>query len=636
MSASGDAKLVFFEFRKTTLVKEQPSPPPRRLRRQRRKASSAGLMSATNTYREVTVGAMALGVILGVLMTASFVYIGLKLGFGLPGSTVAAILGFALLRGVGRGILKRPGSGSIVENNINQTVASGINTASAGIVFTFPALLLLGEDFNPWTVIFAAIAGSFMGIVIIIPLRKQMLEIERLRFPTGIAVATILKSPGAGARKSMFLGIGFAASALITIATTKLHLIPETLHIGPAILNLFGGSSTSTSGIAFALTGTMLSVSMANFGAGLLSGRGGLPFLFGGILAWWVIGPMAVSAGWHGAQPGGEDLIWHVYGTMLRPTGIGILIGGALAGVVVAFPAIKGAISSLTAAARLAKESGGDADELSPKVLVIGLIASFLLLLVVAVYGTGNLGQSLVVATTGTLWLGLAGLIVAQATGATDISPLSGLALIAVTLMLLLTGGNVVVAVTLGVAVCVATNQCADMMTDLKTGHLVGSIPRRQQLVQFAVAWIGPAVAVGTTMLLWQAGEGGSNGFGPESTACVNKMAECLPAPQASVLQGMIDGVLSGNAPVDKYLAGAAVGGALALFPIGGLGVLIGLAMYLPFEITFGYGIGCLVSMGVEKLKGRRFIADVLIPLAAGLIVGEALTNLIFTAVDVL
>ncbi|MCA9581092.1 MAG: OPT/YSL family transporter, partial [Myxococcales bacterium] len=175
--------------------------------------------------------------------------------------------------------------------------------------------------------------------------------------------------------------------------------------------------------------------------------------------------------------------------------------------------------------------------------------------------------------------------------------------------------------------------QCADMMTDLKTGHLIGGVPRTQQLAQFGVAWIGPAIAVGTTMLLWSKGPGGTMGFGPESQACVDKASGCLPAPQASVLQSMIEGVLHGNAPIDKYVAGAAIGGGLALFPIAGLGVLVGLAMYLPFEITFGYGLGCLANMAMEKMKGRRFIGDVVVPLGAGLIIGEALTNLTLTMI---
>lgn len=590
-------------------------------------------------YREITVSAVVLGVVTGALMTAAFVYIGLKLGFGLSGSSVAAILGFALLRGVGRGVLRIRGAGSIVENNINQTIASGINTASSGVVFTFPALLLLGDqlvgELELWPILLAATAGSFMGVVVIIPLRKQMIEIERLRFPSGIAVATILRSPGAGAQKAIYLGVGFAIALILTLLTS-FELLPGTLPIGAWVQSALGVSSHGAG--ALALMGTALSLSMANVGAGLLSGRGGLPFALGGVFAWWIVGPIVVQLGW--APPvGGDELVGAVYGTMLRPTGIGILIGGALAGVIAAFPAIRGAFQSLSAASKLARQGGGQAEELSPRVLATGVVLAFAALLAVATTdartdaGTIDWGLAILVAVAGTLWLGLAGLIVAQATGATDISPLSGLALIAVTLMLALSGGNVLLAVTIGVAVCIATNQCGDMMTDLKTGHLIGGVPRRQQLVQMCVAWIGPAIAIGTTMLLWSSGPGGSGGFGPESAACVERTAECLPAPQAGVLQAMIESVLAGDAPLDKYAAGAVIGGGLALFPIGGLGVLVGLAMYLPFDITLGYGIGCLAHIGLDKLKGKRFIGDVVVPIAAGLIVGEALTSLTLTLV---
>ena len=589
--------------------------------------------ASTKGYREVTFAAVALGVIQGAVMTAAFVYIGLKLGFGLPGSTVAAIMGFALLRGVGRKALGIEGAGSIVENNINQTIASGINTASAGVVFTFPALYLLGlgDEIDFPIVILSAVAGSFMGIVVIIPLRKQMIEIERLKFPSGIAVATILKSPGAGMEKAVLLAVGFVVSLAITLAT-NFEILPETLEIGAWIRGLIDGPETGAGGIL--LAGTAISLSMANFGAGLLSGKGGLAFAVGGVLAWWVIAPFVAAQGWVPPDAVGEDLKWAIYGANLRPVGIGVLIGGALMGVVLSYPALKGAIASLRAAAKLAKSGDGANDELPPSVLGFGLVGSFLALFAVAIVGSnGAIAMAISVAVAGTVWLGLAGLIVAQATGATDISPLSGLALIAVTLMLALTANNVMLAVTIGVAVCVATNQCADMMSDLKTGHLVGSVPRRQQLVQFMVAWIGPAIAVGTVWLLWQSGPGGENGFGPESPACLNQTVDCLPAPQAGALQGMVEGVVSGAAPLDKYLAGGAIGIGLALFPIGGLGVLIGLAMYLPFEITLGYGVGCIASMTLEKVKGRRYYADVLVPVGAGFIVGEALTSLTLTLV---
>ncbi|MEO0322814.1 MAG: OPT/YSL family transporter [Myxococcota bacterium] len=580
-------------------------------------------MSAARPYREVTPAAVILGVFLGAIMTMSFVYIGLKLGFGLPGSTVAAILGFAVLRGAGRRLGAKD-AGSIVENNINQTVASGINTASSGVVFTFPALLLLGADFDPLMVIFSAIAGSFMGIVVIIPLRKQMLEIERLRFPSGVAVATILKTPGAGAEKAKRLAGGFAVAVAITLAT-NFHVVPETLELGAGLGVGFGIPGAGAAGVY--VVGTSLALSMANFGAGLLSGRGGLAFAVGGVLAWWFVAPYAVAQGWLPGNPSGGDLFGGVYFGMLRPVGIGVLIGGALISVLLAYPALKGAIQGLRSAAKLAKQ-GSQAEELSPKVLGFGYAGSFLALLLIALLGSdGDVLTALALAVAGTLWLALAGLIVAQATGATDISPLSGLALIAVTIFLAISGNDVVLAITLGVAVCVATNQCADMMQDLKTGHLVGSVPRRQQLVQFGVAWIGPAIAVGTVLLLWQGGPGGANGFGPDTP---------LPAPQAGALEGMVNGIVQGDAPLDKYVAGAGVGAALSMFPIGGLGVLIGLAMYLPFEITLGYGIGCVASVVLEKRKGRRFYGDWIVPVGAGFIVGEALTSLTLTLVKIL
>jgi hypothetical protein len=115
--------------------------------------------------------------------------------------------------------------------------------------------------------------------------------------------------------------------------------------------------------------------------------------------------------------------------------------------------------------------------------------------------------------------------------------------------------------------------------------------------------------------------KGGSRGFG-ENTK--------LPAPQAGALKGMIEGVKSGNAPVDKYVTGGVMGALLTLLPISGLGVMMGLAMYLPFSITLGYGIGCLGAIGLENWKGGGWCEDKVVPFAAGLIIGEAMTALVF------
>ena len=246
-------------------------------------------------YPELSLVGVGLGAIQGILMTAAFVYIALKLGFGLGGSTVAAIIGFTVLRGA----LRRK---SIVENNINQTVASGINTASAGVVFTLPALLLLSvddpslRDFPIGPLLFAAVAGSLMGIVLIIPLRKQMIEFERLKFPSGVAVATLLRSPGEGLSQGILLLVGAIGAAILTVCVNKGY-IPEDLDVGhwtslPAWLPV------------------ALYISAANFGAGL-SGKG----LFAmGSAAWWIIAPIAVSAGWLSPRGHAAPAVdgWHV------------------------------------------------------------------------------------------------------------------------------------------------------------------------------------------------------------------------------------------------------------------------------------------------------------------------------------
>jgi uncharacterized oligopeptide transporter (OPT) family protein len=259
---------------------------------------------------------------------------------------------------------------------------------------------------------------------------------------------------------------------------------------------------------------------------------------------------------------------------------------------------------------------------MSPKVMYVGIVCAFLVLFAASVLSSDQigLGQAALTALVGTVWLALAGLIVAQATGMTDISPLSGMSLIGVTLMFFLSGGNVVTAIVLGIAVCIGIGQCADMMSDLKAGHLIGAKPKRQQMAQFAVAWVGVPIAIGVIYLLWSQGEGGMNGFGP--------MNPELSAPQGTVLAAIIESLQQGASPLDKYVSGGAIGLALGIYPIGGLGVLIGLAMYLPLYITLTYGVGCVTSIMLQKRNGARWMSDTLVPVAAGFIIGEALTNL--------
>ena len=162
-------------------------------------------------YRELTWQALSLGCVTGILLNIALIYSALKLGFAISASAIAALIGYVLLRG-------SSWRGTIIENNLNQSIASAIVTAGSGVVFTLPALFLLREsgtigNFSPWPLLLAGIGGAFLGVVLIIPLRRKMIEVDRLRFPTGTSVATILRSASAGTDKVRLLGLGCAIGA---------------------------------------------------------------------------------------------------------------------------------------------------------------------------------------------------------------------------------------------------------------------------------------------------------------------------------------------------------------------------------------------------------------------------------------
>jgi uncharacterized oligopeptide transporter (OPT) family protein len=345
------------------------------------------------------------------------------------------------------------------------------------------------------------------------------------------------------------------------------------------------------------------------------------------MLAWWVLSPLAINLGWVpdasaiGVPRSTDWAEWAsgvLYVQMLRPLGIGILIGGALSGVIASMPALKAALVGLSRASTVP----GAMQELSPRFLYLGILGSVAVLFAAAILADPDMGlaRALITALVGTLWLALAGLVVAQATGMTDISPISGMSLIGVTIMFFLSGGNVATSIILGVAVSIGIGQCADMMSDLKAGHLVGARPRLQQIAQFSFAWLGVPVAIGVLYLIWN-----GPGFGPGNPD--------LSAPQGAALAAVMEGLRAGAAPVDKYAAGIGIGLAMGIFPLSGMGVLVGLAMYLPFYITLTYGVGCFVSMGLEARQGHAWMSSNVVPVAAGFIIGEALVNLSLTLV---
>ncbi|MHC4132389.1 MAG: OPT/YSL family transporter, partial [Planctomycetota bacterium] len=162
--------------------------------------------------------------------------------------------------------------------------------------------------------------------------------------------------------------------------------------------------------------------------------------------------------------------------------------------------------------------------------------------------------------------------------------------------------------------------QATDLMMDLKTGYLVGATPKKQQAGQFLATWLGPIVIMIMIYVLHKA-----HGLGSQK----------LPAPQAKALASVIEGILGGNVPVQKYIAGAALGSLLSITGVGGLGIQVGLGFYLPFSIVLTYTIGTLLRIYFDWKKGKRFSENVGIPIAAGLIVGEGLVGVGFAIYSV-
>ncbi len=552
-------------------------------------------------YPELTWQAIAVGYLLGAIITLSIGYASLILGFSIEGSELAAILGFGILRG----LMRRH---SIVENNINQTIASAVNGASAGMMFSVPALFILGEtNFNPVMMVLGCISGAILGIAFVIPLRKQMIDYERLTFPGGVAVAAILKSPGAGMRKAVLMLGGAAVSGIVHLIS--LYSGFENWNLG-AIL----GMPNYMNGIWY--------VSLLTFGVAFIAGRGGVFFIIGGFVCYWILAPLLAAQG-HIAVDINPNLLRV---ELFRPVGIGMLIGGAVAGILLAFPLIVSAIRSM----QNASSSGSklSEDEMPIKLLYLAIAGAAILLFVIAVTSTKEVGlvRGGLMAILGTLWIWIAGVILSECIGRTNWSPLSGMTLIAITIFIFITSGigdsaAIISSVMVGAAACVAMAQATDLMLDLKTGYLVGATPKIQQFGQFIGSWLGPILVMTLIYILHEA-----NGLGSEK----------LPAPQGQALASVIEGILGGDVPRMKYLAGAGLGALLSFSGIGGLGILVGLGFYLPFNIVLTYSLGTLARVVIDRIKGHRYSEDVGIPIAAGLIVGEALVGVGFAITKVI
>ncbi len=552
-------------------------------------------ISAAESPAEATLKALVAGVIFGILFGAANAYLGLRAGLTISTSIPVAVMTVALFRALRAAGVKS----SILEANMSQTVGSASSSVASGVIFTLPALFLWGFDTNVVQITLLAMCGGLLGVLFMIPLRRYLIvkEHPNLPYPEGTACAEVLKaseSGGAGA-KNVFLGLG--VGAVLKGLTGWLRAVPDELEVH----------------IPFLKKGQLGSdVSAALFGVGYILGpRIATIMVGGGLLSWLVIIPIIATWGEGRVDPLFPETvktiaemsaseIWTRY---VRYIGAGAVAAGGLITLIKSIPTM---IESFRIGTKQIRERMGvDGDQpaiprtqqdLPLKVVAIGAVVIFLVLtLVPQAFSTIEmpLGRALAAllvivfafffVTVSSRIVGLVG-VTSNPTSGMTIATLLGTASVFLLLGWTDDAGKVA-ALTVGAVVAIAASIAGDTSQDLKTGFLLGATPRRQQVGELAGVLTSAAFVALTVLLL-----GNAYGFGGEE----------LPAPQATLMQLVIDGVLAQSLPWTLVAIGAGIAVVAEIFRIPSLPFAVG--VYLPVSTMFPVFLGGLLRL---TLKGR-------------------------------
>jgi putative OPT family oligopeptide transporter len=596
--------------------------------------------------RELTLRGLVLGALITTVFTAANVYLGLKVGLTFASSIPAAVISMAILSAVK--------DSSILENNIVQTVASAAGTLSA-IIFVLPGLIIVGwwTGFPFWQSFFICLSGGVLGVLFTIPLRRALVTNSDLPYPEGVAAAEVLRV-GSGTRGETKDETGEAREGLVavilgSVASAGLAIITATRVAAAEVTGFFriGGGASSGYDVAW---------SLALLGAGHLVGLSvGMAMLTGLIIAWAIAVPILTSM-----QPAaaGVDLATHtlaIWRTQVRFIGAGaIAVAAVYTLATLAKPVIGGLISTLAASRATGSRDDRDRD-ISPGWILI-LTAACLILAGWLTYGfarSTTLAPHAVTLTLiavpfvligGFLIAGICGYM-AGLIGASN-SPISGVGILSIVLCasaLILavpvtpeTRGPLVACALFVTAIVFACATISnDNLQDLKTGQLVGASPMRQQIALIVGVAAGASVIPWVLNLLAKA-------YGFAGAANVGVVApNPLPAPQATLISALAQGVIGGNLQWRMLGIGALVGVGLILMDrtLGAMKKLripplaVGIGIYLPMSATFAVVIGAVLSRwydGRARSMPNPERADRLGTLvASGLIVGESIWGVI-------
>jgi putative OPT family oligopeptide transporter len=594
---------------------------------------------------ELTVRGLVLGILITFVFTAANVYLGLKVGLTFASSIPAAVISMALLS------LVR--DSSILENNIVQTVASAAGTLSA-IIFVLPGLVIVGwwTGFPFWTSFLVCAAGGILGVLFTIPLRRALVTTSDLPYPEGVAAAEVLKV-GSAARGEGATGAGaesregLVAIVLGTVASAGLTILTATRIAAAEIAGFFQ--------VGAAASGYNIAYSLALWGAGHLVGLSvGLAMLAGLVIAW--VGAVPILTAMQPAAAG-VDLATHattVWRTQVRFIGAGaIAIAAIWTLAMLAKPVVRG-LATTIAASRGAMAPDRDRD--MPASWILALMAVCLGVSVWLAFtflrSTALAGDAVTLTLVAVPFLLVGGFVIAAICGymagliGASNSPISGVGILgivtfALVLMIVqpsaadLQPALVAFALFITAIVFACATISNDNLQDLKTGQLVGASPMRQQIALIVGVLAGAAVIPPVLNLLARA-------YGFAGAPNVGVITEApLPAPQATLISALAQGVIGGTLNWNMMGIGVLVGiglialdAALARAKMTRIPPLaVGIGIYLPMSVTFAVVAGAIVGhwynrrIQASRDPGRAERLGVLV--ASGMIVGDGLFNVL-------
>lgn len=606
-------------------------------------------ISPETRLNELTFRSIILGALLSVVLGAANAYFGLFSGLTVSASIPAAVISMAILK-----VLK---NSNVLENNMVQTAASAGESLAAGVIFTIPALVIMGywQEFNYVETTLISICGGVLGVLFTIPLRNALIVKEKLKFPEGVATAEVLKTGQTGGESVKYLVYGGLIGGLFKLGNEAFRLW-DGLFEKATILN-------QKVYLYFSLN-----LSPALVAVGYIVGLNVSTLVFlGGVVTWWIaipayvgmngydaVGAELVAAGKFASLDGitPEALGGALWSAKMRYLGVGAMVIGGLWALLSLRSALTTAFKSGVQAFKEGAQKVSDTlrTELDTPMswVLIGIgaliVPIFFIYLTIIQDVPITIFMAVIMVVAGFLFSAVAGYM-AGLVGSSN-NPISGVTIATILstslLLLLLMGSSdpgrgAAGAILVGAVVCCAAAIAGDNMQDLKAGHVLGATPRNQQIMQMIGVLAGALLIAPVLNLLLE-----SRGIGNPTVDHPNP----LTAPQATLMMSVATGIFGGQLPWGIISIGASIGVVIIIadqylkkidssFRMPVLAVAVGL--YLPFELDSSIFIGGVIAYLIERSYRKNNIAKEKqekasnsgLLIASGLITGEALMGIL-------